>query len=65
MAHAFKFNNDVPTNLVKTRLENAADPVYSNPEGWWFFDETWAGCYGPYADEKTARDALTAYARTL
>lgn len=31
-----------------------------NP-GWYFWDETWADCFGPYATEWQARGQLRAY----
>ncbi|MNN11319.1 hypothetical protein D3C81_1242730 [compost metagenome] len=38
------------------------DPVHMDPDGsWWFYDETGAGRYGPYADDTTARSMLGQY----
>lgn len=42
-----------------------SDSVCSNAQGWWFWNEVWADIHGSYADEKEARAALAAYARTL
>lgn len=41
------------------------DPVFSNPAGWWFYDETWSCAHGPFGTEKVARENLTEYAKTL
>lgn len=33
--------------------------------GWWFFDETGADMFGPYASEEEAHKACVAYAETI
>lgn len=40
----------------------AVDPVHMDPDGsWWFYDETWAGRYGPYPNAEAARQKLGEY----
>lgn len=42
------------------------DPVHMDPDGsWWFYDETWAARFGPYASPEEARTNLTAYTEWL
>lgn len=36
-----------------------------NGQGWYFWDETQAYCYGPFETEKKAEQALINYAETL
>ena len=33
--------------------------------GWYFWDETWATCYGPYESEQEADEACVEYAKHL
>jgi hypothetical protein len=44
---------------------DASDPVWTNSQGFWFFDETWSEIYGPWPTEGEAREQLDAYAKTL
>lgn len=37
----------------------------SEPIGWYFWDETWADHYGPFATFEEAQDALVAYAKKI
>lgn len=37
-----------------------AEIGYVSP-GWYFWDETWSYCYGPFDTEKLARDAYSEY----
>ena len=42
------------------------DPVYMDVYGfWWFWDETWSDCSGPYWSEEEARAALFIYKISL
>lgn len=45
--------------------DREGDPVHSNSQGWWFYDETWSFAHGPYGSEDETRSALHAYAQTL
>ena len=54
-------------------MRDYADPVgyyETDPEGkpdhgagWYFFDEIWCSCYGPYPTEEEARQALENYCK--
>ena len=52
-------------SMRKARLDEPSDPVYSDKNGWWFYDETWSTAYGPFDDEEAARTGLNTYAETL
>jgi hypothetical protein len=41
------------------------NPVHEKDGQWWFFDETWADEYGPYATEELADEAVKQYAAYL
>ena len=41
------------------------DPVYHHEGSWFYYDETWAGSYGPFATEQEAREALEQYVKHL
>jgi hypothetical protein len=45
--------------------DDPTDPVFHNPAGHWFYDETWSVAHGPYGSEDEARSALSEYAKTL
>jgi hypothetical protein len=35
------------------------------PTGWYFYDECWSRCYGPFVFESDAKTACGKYAETL
>lgn len=41
------------------------DPVHEEPQGWFFWDETWGHRLGPFESEGKAREALRRYADYL
>jgi len=41
------------------------DPVFKTSRGWFFYDETWTRCYGPFDDEPSARGARAKYILAL
>jgi len=41
------------------------DPVHNENGQWYFWDETWAERYGPYATEREARCTLESYAAQM
>jgi hypothetical protein len=41
------------------------DPVMQYNSGWYFWDETWSQCCGPYGTETEARAACKEYAESL
>lgn len=51
--------------LVLGGVMNTTDPVFQRNGLWYFYDETWANEYGPFATEAIARDECDKYARTL
>jgi hypothetical protein len=65
MAIGWKQWRESPKDLVKITAENDGDPVYKNQEGFWFYNEVWIECCGPYDTEADARIALGEYAKTL
>ena len=50
---------------MKPASDREGDPVWVNSKGFWFFEETWAVCHGPWDTEAEARTELSAYAETL
>lgn len=45
-----------------------ADIAFLNdeePEGWYFWTETWADFFGPYPSEETAKSELRLYGESL
>ena len=56
-------------NLIKyyPNLDNETPEEiqgYTKP-GWYFWDETWGLCYGPYSSKSEASQRLSKYAETL
>jgi hypothetical protein len=50
------------------RIQDKEDPEASTsiePEGWYFWTETWADYCGPYSSEEAANYYLTEYAKQL
>lgn len=45
-------------------VDNWASYGYSVP-GWYFWDETWAYCHGPFLTEEDANGACREYAKAL
>ena len=41
------------------------DPVFERDKNWFFYDETWSDCFGPFASEEDARIALASYLHWL
>jgi hypothetical protein len=37
----------------------------AHPTGWYFWNETWSDCYGPYVTEEECRHKLAEYCKTL
>lgn len=35
------------------------------PTGWYYWDETWGSCYGPFEDEDDCRDSLAVYCESI
>lgn len=56
-------SNMDPIHYVSVAEENDWEGKVS--VGWWFWDETWADRYGPYATREQAEDALERYAKQL
>lgn len=44
--------------------ESMSDPVYEKDGKWYFYDETWRPCGGPYDTEEEARSELSRYIET-
>lgn len=49
-----------PVDRIDEAWPGCQDQGYAGP-GWYFWDETWSGCYGPYATEAEAREKLRQY----
>lgn len=46
------------------KSRNWLDPVHRHSDDkWWFCDETWGRCWGPYETEKEANEGCTRYAK--
>lgn len=45
-------------------LEDAKAAGYKGP-GWYFWDETWAYCHGPFTTQSYAEEALQHYCDSL
>ena len=41
------------------------DPVHFHNGKWWFWDEVWAHCLGPYETREAAEEACRQYAKEL
>lgn len=43
------------------------DPIYQHPKDgqWYFYDETWSDCLGPFPSEEDARRELEEYVEWL
>jgi hypothetical protein len=55
-----------PFNLcVMTTDIKAKDPIHSDEQGWYFWDETWVNKYGPFGSEAAARTELGRYVEHL
>lgn len=51
--------------LNKLSVENS-DPVVTYNNGqYYYWDETWSQCFGPFDNEIECRASLTAYAKTI
>lgn len=42
-----------------------SDPIHKYHGNWWFWNETWADRYGPYPNERTARERLNDYIKQM
>jgi hypothetical protein len=42
-----------------------SDPIHSDGRGWYFWDETGADRYGPYATREIAKQAMDDYCREI
>lgn len=49
---------------IKYNPQGFIDAGYTK-EGYYFWDEIWISCYGPYDTELAARDELKKYAQML
>jgi hypothetical protein len=64
MPGGFEFD---PVQFLSPSAEELPDYAgsgYTTP-GWYFWDETWASCHGPYPTTDAARSALTEYCAEL
>ena len=50
--------------LLRFMMERAREAGYTRP-GWYFWDETQAHCYGPYATRTRASEVAKEYARQV
>ncbi len=55
----------MPTNAVHFEREHIDEDGQLVQSGWYFWDETWAYQYGPFASEEEAQAKLEEYMRTL
>lgn len=44
---------------------NPPIPIFQMTSGWYFFDETWTGAYGPFSSREEASKKLASYADWL
>jgi hypothetical protein len=55
--------DDFGARIIKPPVPT--NPVFQADDGWYFLDETWADCCGPYGTEAMANKAAADYARWL
>lgn len=53
-----------PVQYLGEPFEESDISGYSTP-GWYFWEETWAHCQGPFESQEAATKALGKYAETL
>jgi len=58
-------SNDEIDMLGQPLHQETNDPVTQYNSGWYWWDETWAGCFGPYGSQEEARVSVKKYSETL
>lgn len=54
-----------PTGAFEYVSKDPSEPLHSDEQGFWFFDEVWCDRHGPYPTLDEAKTAISAYAATL
>lgn len=68
---AAKIKQAEEANRQAVLTDQALDPVHSmhrkadGTASWYFWDETWTHCYGPFPDENAARTKYAEYCKYL
>jgi len=56
---------DTDETVLLSHINGSADPVFQTTKGWFFWDETWTSCFGPFDTQLLVRAYLRVYAAGL
>lgn len=57
----WKYGEEMKAEILEPWNSKTGDPIFRCSDGWYFWDETWTRCLGPFGSKEECRAKLAGY----